>query len=153
MRGGRDRVAPQQESLRAGPNSMHHAVAAIFPQQVAITVAQEAAGTAAEFHQSRPFLAWFGPFQFADFRLMIGHAEMLRPILRRNFHRHAGGQRQIDHGLVHAFGMHVDFHLAPAFRHAFEYCFPKIVAPLGDSALSVDAKRDAADGRAGFQQS
>ena len=84
---------------------------------------------------------------------MVGHAEVLGPVLGRNRHRQSAAQRGIDHALVHALGVHVDFHLAAACRNALEDSLPELVTSLRDAALSVYAKGDAADLRNRLEQS
>ena len=59
---------------------------------------------------------------------------------------------EIDHGLVHALGVHVDLDLAAARGDALEHGLPELVAALLDAALAVDAEGDAADRGAGLQQ-
>src|SRR5947209_16844340 len=46
--GGGHRVAPQQQTLRSGPDAMEHAVAPVFAEQVAIAIAQKAARAGTE---------------------------------------------------------------------------------------------------------
>ena len=48
--------------------------------------------------------------------LVIRHAEVLRPVLRRDVDRHAGGQRAIDHRLVDALGVQIDLDRAGRTR-------------------------------------
>jgi len=81
----------------------------------------------------------------ADVRLVVRHAEVLGPVLGRDLHRLARAQCSIDHALVHALGVHVDFDSAAACRHAVKHSFPELIAPLRDSALAVHAEGDAAD--------
>src|SRR6185437_1017219 len=45
------RIAPQQQPLRAGPDAMRYFPLAILSEQVAVSIAQEAARAAAESHQ------------------------------------------------------------------------------------------------------
>jgi hypothetical protein len=83
---------------------------------------------------------------------MIGHAQVFGPEFGRNLDRHPGGERVVDHGIVDAFGVQIDFDRATAFAHAVENRFPKIIAAFGHAAFPVSAQRDAADGRARLQQ-
>ena len=47
---------------------------------------------------------------------------------------------RLDHLLIDAFRMHVDFDLAAGTPHAIEYGAPEIVAAFGYTAFAVDAK-------------
>ena len=76
---------------------------------------------------------------------------MLGPILGRDVDRHSSGQGVVDHLLIDAFGMKIDFHLAAALGHAVENGFPKIVAAFVHAAFAMSANGYAADGKAGFQ--
>ena len=62
--------------------------------------------------------------------------------------RHARAQRDVNHRLVHALGVHVNFHAPSAAHDAVENRFPKIVAALRHAAFAVNAERHAVDGRA-----
>src|SRR5450759_2945784 len=150
--GGGQRVAPQKQTLGAGPDAVQHAPLAVFAQQVAVAVAEEAAGSGAELHQAGSFAPGLGPFDLADIGLVVGHAEVLGPVLGRNLDGKSGGHRGVHHGLVHALGVHVDLDLAAAGGDALEDGLPELVAAFFDAALAVDPEGDAADCGTGFQQ-
>src|SRR5579864_1298209 len=97
-RGG-ERVAPNQEALRAGPDTVQHTPLAIFAQQVAIAITQKAARTCAELHQACRFFPCTRPLLLANVGLMVRQAEMLGPVLGGNFHRLAAAQRCFNHAL------------------------------------------------------
>src|ERR1035438_6285146 len=82
----------------------------------------------------------FGPLHLADIGLVIGHAQVLAPVLRRNLDGKSRGHCRIYHRLVHALGVHVDLDLAPAGGHALEDGLPKLVAAFLHAALAVYPK-------------
>ncbi len=152
VRRGGQRVAPDQQALRAWPDAVQDTPRTVFAQQVAVAVAEEAARTRAELHESRRLAARAGTLLLADVGLVVRHAEVLGPVLRRDLHRLARAQRGVDHPLVHPLGVHVDLDLSAAGRHAVEYRLPELVASLLDPALAVDAEGDTADLRDGLEQ-
>src|SRR5205807_5347785 len=64
--GGHGRIAPEQQSLRAGPDAVQNSVPAIFREQVAVTVAQEAARAAALREEALVLLLAGGQLQRPD---------------------------------------------------------------------------------------
>jgi len=63
----------------------------------------------------------------------------------------AGGDRHVEHGLVHTLGVHVNADGAAAGGHTIENRFPEIVAAFFDPAFAVDAEGNATNGRASLQ--
>ena len=97
-------------------------------------------------------MAGLGHLLVADVGLVVGHAHVLGPELRRHLDGHARGQREVDHALVDALGVQVDLDLAAAALHAIEHGAPERVAAFGDAAFAVDAEGHAADRGTGAQQ-
>src|SRR6185437_2579879 len=93
------------------------------------------------------------PLLLANVGLMVRHAQVLGPVLGRNLHPLPAAQRGIDHPLIHALGVHVDFYWTAACRNTLEHGFPEIVTALRDSAFTVYTKRDSADLRHSLEQS
>src|SRR6185437_11054190 len=121
-------------------------------EQVAVSIAQEAARAAAESHQRAGLFFRFGAFQLADIGLMIGHSHVLGPEFWRHAERHPGRRCNIEHLLSHAFWMHIDFDGAPASSHAVENRFPEIEATFLYAAFAVYAESNATDRRALLQK-
>ena len=120
--------------------------------EVGVAVAGEAARPLAERHQSATPVPLDGHLQVPDRGLVIGHPEMLGPVLRRHVDRHAGRERPIDHRVVEALGVEVDLDTCALPGHAVEHGLPEVVAALGDAALAMDPQRHGGDRRAGAQQ-
>ncbi len=147
-------VAPEQQPLRAGRDAVRHAVTAALLHQVAVPVAREAARARAQRHEAVAVChAGARSLRGTDVGLMVGQAEMLAPVLRRDVHRQAGGQRLLDHGPGDALRVQVDLERTTGVGHAGEDHLPEIVGALPHAALAVDAQGDAGDGGAGLEQS
>ncbi len=151
--GGENRVGPQQQALRAGPDAPENFEAAVFAHQVGIAVAREAAGAGAQRHQAgcRGGRPWASPGRGCRPGDTACPCAPPRTSARRCTGM-SGGQRQVDHALVDALGVQVDLHFAAGSLDAFEDRAPELVAALGDAAFAVDAEGDAADRGAGAQQ-
>src|ERR1051326_4482885 len=152
MRRGSYRICPHQQPLRSRPDTVNHAPRPVFAHQVAISVAQKAAGAAAEFHQPIAAAAWLGSLLFANVSLMVRHAHMLRPVLGGDFYRHFGCDGDFLHRFVHAFSVHVDFDRATGSCHAVEDGLPEIVAAFFHPAFSVNPEGYPADCGTSAQQ-
>src|ERR1022692_1580912 len=151
--GGENWVSPQQQALSAWPDAPEDVEAAVFAHQVGVAVAGKAAGAGAQRHEAAVAVAGLRHFLVADVGLVVRHSQVLGPELRRHFDGHARGQREVDHALVDALGVHVDLDLAAGALHAVEDGAPERVAAYGDAAFAVDAEGDAADGGAGAEES
>ena len=123
---------------------MHYSVAPVFCQEIAVAVAEKAAGSLTL--GKRPGAAVpFRQFIRADRGLVIGQPEVLGPELRRDGDRQARPQRRVDRGLVDALRVQVDPDAPPAADAAVKDRPPQIVAALGYAAFAVDAEGDAGD--------
>ncbi len=142
---GEDRVAPDEQSLRAGPDAVHDAPPAALAEEIAVAVAGEATRTGAELHEAGRLASGLGALLLADVGLVVGQAEVLGPVPGRDRHGRAGGERRVDHVLIHALGVHVDLDGATTRGDTLEDGFPELVAALLDAALAMHAERDAAD--------
>src|SRR5258706_12372882 len=152
MRGCGQGVSPEEQPLRAWPNSMDHSPLAIFTTQVPIAVPQKAARAGTEFHQACGSPSRARLFNLSNVRLMVRHAHVLSPVFGRDLPRQPGCDCQIQHGFVHALGVHVDLDFAAARGHAIKNAFPEIVTTFFHAALSVNAESYAADGGTCFQK-
>src|SRR5205823_50742 len=114
------RVRPAQQALRARPDAPQDVEAPVIAHQVGIAVPCEAARACAERHQPGVAAACTWTLGFADVGLMIRHAQVFGPELRRYFDGHSGGEREIDHVLVDALSVHIDFDLAAGALHTVE---------------------------------
>src|SRR5262249_29500910 len=108
-------------------------------QKVRITVAREAARAAAEAKEGRVGLAQISVrnLKGANVGLVVAEALVLGGVLRTQFDGHTGRVGDIDHGLIDALGVHVDFDGSTGAGDRFEERLPKRIAALGDSALAV----------------
>ena len=79
--GGREWIAPQQKTLRSRKDAMDDAIAAVFAQHIAVTVAEEAALAIAEREQALAAAALARHLLLANVGLVVRHAAVLRPVL------------------------------------------------------------------------
>src|SRR5262249_33678159 len=84
--------------------------------------------------------------------LMVGQAHVFGPKLRRDRYQQTGVQRDLNHLLIHALGVHIELDTPSALGEPLENRFPERVASLGDSALAVDAEGHTSDRRTGGQE-
>src|ERR1035438_1103005 len=90
-------------------------------------------------------------FQGAYVCLVIAQTLMFSRVLSSQLHGHASSSDDVDHRLIDALGMHVDFDCATASGDCLDESFPEWVASFGNPALAVDAHRYPLDIRALFQ--
>src|SRR3954447_18231255 len=119
------RIAREQVPLGAGPQTKKKLGWAAPLKKVGITVPRKESRAAAQTERPAPFVIRFGNLQCPDIRLVITEALMLGGVLRSQLDGHAGRSGNIDHGLVHAFGVHIDFHLATAVGDRFKERLPE----------------------------
>src|SRR5262249_12771426 len=119
------RIAPEEQALGAWPDAMEDAPLTILAEQIAVPVAKEAARAGAQLHQPGGIAVGARPLLLADLGLVIRHAEMFGPELRRDLHGLLRSQRRVNHPLVHALGVHVDLDPAPARRDTVEDGLPE----------------------------
>ncbi len=131
---------------------MADGIFAVVAQQVGIAITGKAARPFRQGHQPAADLARLRHLVGADRRLVIGHAEMLAPVLGRQVERHAGGQGIVDHSLVDALGVQVDLDRPSRAGDTAEDRLPEIVTALLDAALAMDAQADRRYRRQLFQQ-
>ena len=122
-------------------------------EEVAVAVAREEsrAGTKAEWSVGRSRVVGIGNLESADVGLVVAEALVLGGILGSQCYRHAGGHGDVNHGLIDALGMHVDFDFAAAVRDGFKERLPERVTAFGNAALAVDAHGEALNFRALLQ--
>src|SRR4051812_11638148 len=99
-------IAPDEQPLRARPNAVQDAPFAVIAKEVAIAVAEEATGTGAQVHEPLCLTSGARSLLLANVGLVIWHAEVFAPILRRNLYRLASAQGRVNHALIHALGVH-----------------------------------------------
>ena len=126
-------------------------VLAIVAQEVGVAVAGVAERSLAERHQAAADLPFDRHLEVADRSLVIRQPQMLRPVLRRDVDRHAGGERALDHRLVETLGVEVDLDPPSASLHAVEHRLPELVAALFDPALAMNPQGDGGDRGTGAQ--
>ncbi len=152
VRSGGDRIAGQQKPVRARPHAIHHAVRPVLAQKVGVTITREAPRSGAQRRELLRVRVLARHFQLTNGRLMVGHPQVLGPILGRQPHRHARSQRVADHSIVKPFGVQVELDLTTRLRRTCEHCFPERIAALAHPTLAVGPQRHAGDRRACLQQ-
>src|SRR5665213_1889023 len=146
---GHLRIGRQQVSWRAGPEPVENLGLAALVEKVAIAIASEGTRSTAEAEGSLLGTArGLRDLQRADVRLVVAKTLVFGGVFRAEFDRHSGGHADVNHGLVYALGMHIDFDSAAGFGEGFKERLPEIPAPFRNSAFTVDAHGNALNFRA-----
>src|SRR5450631_2851701 len=132
---GHLRIGRKQVALGSGPEPVENLGLAALVEEVAVAIARE--GTRSTAEAKRGLLGIAGDLrdlQCADIRLVVAETLVFGGVFRAEFDRHSGGHADVDHSLVYALGVHVDFDRAAGFWESFKKRLPKIPAPLRNSA-------------------
>src|SRR5579872_848770 len=140
--------------LRARPEAEEQLKARAFVQEISIAISREEPRAAAQAKR-RVLCQRAGcsrNLERADIRLLVAETLMFSGVLRSQLDRHAGGDRNVDHSLIDAFGVHVDFDFAAASGDGLEQRLPEAIAAFGDPALAMNAHGESLNFRDLFQQ-
>ncbi|MGD0942434.1 MAG: hypothetical protein ABR905_22300, partial [Terracidiphilus sp.] len=106
--------------LRARPQAVDNAGLAALLEEIAVSVAREEPRTGTQAERSVVAAGVVGNLKSSDVGLIVSKALMLGGVLGSEGYRHTGGNGDVNHGLIDALGMHVDFDGAAAIRNGFE---------------------------------
>src|ERR1700733_3523126 len=129
-------------ALRSRPQAKQQLIPAALLQEIGIPVAGKSPRPIADAENPPLHAFRLRYLELADFCLVVTETLVFRRIFCSQLDRHARFRGHVDHGLVHALRMHVNFDLAATAGDGFEERFPEGVASFRNTALPVYPKRE-----------
>src|ERR1700722_11033014 len=129
-------------ALRSRPQAKQQLIPAALLQEIGIPVAGKSPRPIADAENPTLHAFRLRYLELADVCLVVTETLVFRRISFSQLDRHARFRGHVDHGLVHALRMHVNFDLAATAGDGFEERFPEGVASFRNTALPVYPKRE-----------